>query len=625
MESEKRFRSLIYNSSDIIRILDEEETILFDSPSSSRILGYPDGSLISSNTFDYIHPEDFERVKNAFLDVVYSRNTNIPTEYRIRRSDGKYIHVELIGQNLIRDPAINGIVVTTHPIENQKVAEMEIRKMADDHSIAYGELSLREEELREQYKRLKNQDRAFQQSEEMFRTVVHHSLDGIIIVNENGTILFTNNAALQITGASDASELFLKSSLTDFVAPETRDEVIRDFKELFDGKEGNFSHFKILTLNDEEKWVESIGKSIIFKNQSCILSSIRDVTDRKRDEEKLRKVTDELQQIFQNMINAFVIFESVFDEAGNYVSFRFGHFNETFARVSKMRYEDVKGKDVFEVWPETEQSWVEAFGRVAMTGIPYVFEMYHESTKGWYHCNVYRPTDSKDQVCVIFEDITERIMMNKALQKANSQLNLLNSITRHDINNEITTILLTLDALAECCLDPDSILHIGRIQKATNAIKTQILLTTVYKDLGSQDPQWLRLDLMLSRLSVRSDIACEYFIEDLEIYADSLLEKVFINLLDNSVRHGGDVTKIRIYSRESDESLILVWEDNGIGIAAPEKERIFESGFGRNTGLGLFLVKEILSLTDITIHETGDPGKGARFEIIVPKGGYRVR
>ncbi|NLW77543.1 MAG: hypothetical protein GXY18_14160 [Methanomicrobiales archaeon] len=226
---------------------------------------------------------------------------------------------------------------------------------------------------------------------------------------------------------------------------------------------------------------------------------------------------------------------------------------------------------------------------------------------------------------MIFEDITERIMMNKALQKANSQLNLLNSITRHDINNEITTILLTLDALAECCLDPDSILHIGRIQKATNAIKTQILLTTVYKDLGSQDPQWLRLDLMLSRLSVRSDIACEYFIEDLEIYADSLLEKVFINLLDNSVRHGGDVTKIRIYSRESDESLILVWEDNGIGIAAPEKERIFESGFGRNTGLGLFLVKEILSLTDITIHETGDPGKGARFEIIVPKGGYRVR
>jgi signal transduction histidine kinase len=65
-------------------------------------------------------------------------------------------------------------------------------------------------------------------------------------------------------------------------------------------------------------------------------------------------------------------------------------------------------------------------------------------------------------------------------------------------------------------------------------------------------------------------------------------------------------------------------EDNGIGIPPGEKEKIFEKGIGKNTGLGLFLAKEILSITGITIRENGTPGKGAMFEITVPKGMYRV-
>ena len=101
--------------------------------------------------------------------------------------------------------------------------------------------------------------------------------------------------------------------------------------------------------------------------------------------------------------------------------------------------------------------------------------------------------------------------------------------------------------------------------------------------------------------------------------------KVFFNLLDNSIRHGGRVTEIRVSSHRTDTELTLVWEDNGVGIPAGKKKKIFERGFGKNTGYGLFLVWEILSLTGITIRETGEPGKGARFEIAVPKGEYRLR
>jgi signal transduction histidine kinase len=102
-----------------------------------------------------------------------------------------------------------------------------------------------------------------------------------------------------------------------------------------------------------------------------------------------------------------------------------------------------------------------------------------------------------------------------------------------------------------------------------------------------------------------------------------MLEKVFYNLLDNSIRHGERVTEIRISSCMSGQDPTVVWEDNGIGIPADEKEKIFERGYGKNTGLGMFLVREILSLTGITIQETGEPGKGVRFEMIVPRGGFR--
>jgi signal transduction histidine kinase len=112
-------------------------------------------------------------------------------------------------------------------------------------------------------------------------------------------------------------------------------------------------------------------------------------------------------------------------------------------------------------------------------------------------------------------------------------------------------------------------------------------------------------------------------VQGVTVFADPMLEKVFSNLLDNSIRHGEHVTEIRVSTQKSGDDVVVVWEDNGIGVAAHEKERIFERGFGKNTGLGMFLIREILSLTAITIKETGAPGKGARFEIVVPKEAYR--
>jgi len=69
--------------------------------------------------------------------------------------------------------------------------------------------------------------------------------------------------------------------------------------------------------------------------------------------------------------------------------------------------------------------------------------------------------------------------------------------------------------------------------------------------------------------------------------------------------------------------MALICEDDGLGVPEHLKEAIFRRGHYNNNGYGLFLAREVLSLTNLPLRETGTPGKGARFEILIPEGSYR--
>ena len=81
--------------------------------------------------------------------------------------------------------------------------------------------------------------------------------------------------------------------------------------------------------------------------------------------------------------------------------------------------------------------------------------------------------------------------------------------------------------------------------------------------------------------------------------------------------------RITLTAEVSDGDLVVTWEDDGVGVSGEDKKRLFERGFGKHTGLGLFLSREILGLTGITITENGIPGSGARFVVRVPAGKWR--
>jgi signal transduction histidine kinase len=110
---------------------------------------------------------------------------------------------------------------------------------------------------------------------------------------------------------------------------------------------------------------------------------------------------------------------------------------------------------------------------------------------------------------------------------------------------------------------------------------------------------------------------------DLEIFADPLFEKALFNIMENVLEHGMSATEVTLRFEQKPESLLLIIEDNGVGIAPEEKNMIFDRGYGKGSGLGLFLVREVLSITGMTIRETGTRGKGTRFEVTVPHGAFQ--
>jgi signal transduction histidine kinase len=164
-------------------------------------------------------------------------------------------------------------------------------------------------------------------------------------------------------------------------------------------------------------------------------------------------------------------------------------------------------------------------------------------------------------------------------------------------------------------------------ETAVRSIEDQIMFTRDYQDLGIAVPEWQNVNTSVQKavagLPMR-DILAEADRSDLEIYADPLFGKVFYNLIENALNYGGAKMKtIRVSSEVSEREMIIVCEDDGAGISLDDKKHLFTRGFGKHTGLGLFLTREILAITGITITENGEPGKGARFRITVPEGAYR--
>ena len=225
-----------------------------------------------------------------------------------------------------------------------------------------------------------------------------------------------------------------------------------------------------------------------------------------------------------------------------------------------------------------------------------------------------------------FQDITDRKKIELSLKTAQKKLSLLNTTTFQDVLNSIFALSGYMQILHDANTDEKLSEYHDAASSLIHRVEESLKYAKYYQDLGIHPPKWHNVNLAflnaISHLDL-SHLSRTMELENLECFADPLLEFAFYTIMENIVIHSKTATKISISYVPAGENLLLIIEDNGIGIPDIRKERVFEKSFVRKKGLGLYFVCEILSITGMTIRETGIPGEGTRLEIGIPSGAFR--
>jgi PAS domain S-box-containing protein len=526
---------------------------------------------------------EYRPALDAALKALIEQDTPYDIEFEIRRpADGSLRHIHSIAEY---DPANHIVFGVIHDITESKRTEHLIREMNDTFSQA--------------------------------QTIAHL---GSWQYDVGKNLIEWSDETYHIFGYEPGKFNPVLEKIRERIHPDDLPLHDRVLAEAIATHRYQTAEYRIIREDGTVRTIFGNGKVILDKTGSVVrvIGVIQDITGRVQAEEALRESEEKYRALVETSFDGILIHQDgsiVYANAPAIRLFGAGSAKEIIGRTVLSfvppEFHPLVFKRMTSATRETQPVIQEKFlctdGSlidVDVVAIPFVWK-------------------NRPAVHVVFRDITERKRAEDALRNANRQLNLMTSITRHDILNKISVSLGYIGIMKKRSADPALAEYLRKLESATSSIRSEIEFTRVYQDLGTHDPQWQAVDGLLRRISVPASIALTADLEGMEVFADPMLEKVFSNLLDNSVRHGQQVTAIRVTSFQQEGVLTIVWEDNGAGIAADEKDRIFERGFGRNTGLGLFLVREILSLTGIAIRETGTAGNGARFEIMVPKGMFR--
>ncbi|MDD4136516.1 MAG: PAS domain-containing protein [Methanoregula sp.] len=212
-------------------------------------------------------------------------------------------------------------------------------------------------------------------------------------------------------------------------------------------------------------------------------------------------------------------------------------------------------------------------------------------------------------------------------QNINLKLDLLFSITRHDILDNLSVIMSHLERAQLKNTHDEMQQFLDKTIGSIESIRNQIVYMRHLQELGIISPKWQNVGQAFDdavRLLPEHPAEIHTGVDNVEIFADPLLPRIFFNILENSLRNSRqDPHEISFTVRQENDDLLLIYTDNGYSVPGNEKERIFDAGYDQGTVRGMFLIRELLGFTGVTIRETGICGEGVRFEIRVPAGKFR--
>jgi PAS domain S-box-containing protein len=601
--SEKKYRKIFENSGIPTIIVEKDTKISLSNNKFRQFVGFSQKEIDGKKKWtDFVAPDQVGTV-TGFLKRCGTMTVQVPGDCSVGLIDRKR-QIRLVSVNAAAIPGTRRFIISflenPHDSSRERETGYETQKMAG---------------------------------------VIYNIPEPTFAIDREGKVIAWNRAIEELTGILAAD--ILGKGNREYATPFFRDRrsMIIDLVFASDGEIEKMGYREIQwtgnTLSAETTIFTVDGKSRIIReiaspvfNRSGDLDgaieSITDFTQLKQQGTALRDAESKCMIILENIASAVAIIEE--DATISYI-------NPEFEKIIGYVRDEVEGR---KKWTEfvapVELERMKKYEYECRTNpenaaAPIEFQFIRFDGQLRYGSLSMTPVPDTGRMILSLADRSSKMQEEDALQRANRKLNVFSCIARHEILNHLTVVKGYIELSREQVRDPAFLLRsFDKELAAANAIQNLITFTRDYQNIGIQPPAWYNLNGMIKTASLGvplGTVALSVDTDRVEIYADHLLEKVFFHLIDNAIRYGRKIRNLRFFCEESFEELLIICEDDGIGIPPDAKEKIFDRQFFQNTGLDMYLSRQILSITNISIRETGIYGTGARFEIRVPKGVYR--
>jgi PAS domain S-box-containing protein len=586
---ESYLRQITENIQDMLLLIDMNAICTYASFSIKWILGYEPSEIIGKSIYQLIHPDDLTKAMEIGEKALENRS-GVKLEVRCRRAGGSYALMEGVGKILTDEKGqVTGIVITCRDITERKKAEDSVRE-----------------------------------SEEKYRKLFEEAIDAIFIADaETGILIDCNRAATKLVGRAESEIIGMPQR---FLHPEeTRGKFSETFKQHLTGKEGQVIEAQIITKNGEVRDVAIKANLIEINGRKMLRGEFRDVTESKKISEKNRFQARLLNAVGQAVIAT--------DMSGNIT-----YWNRAAEQLYGWSEAEVIGRNIVDVTPaETSkehakdilnrliggESWSGEFLAKRRDGTPFpaiVTDAPIINDKGELIGIIGVSTDITEQKWMqeVFDDAIGKVV------ELNEKLQVVGSLSRHDIRNKLAAVNGRIFLLKKRLSgNAEALLQLKEMELAAQQMLRILEFERIYEQVGVEELKYIDVERHLNEaVSLFSDLKGAELINEchgLTVLADSMLRQIFYNLIDNSLKYGEKISKIRVHYKQEENQLKLIYGDNGIGMPEEMKSNLFQEGFGKGTGYGLYLIKRICEAYGWTMQETGKHGQGAQFTMTVPK------
>jgi PAS domain S-box-containing protein len=475
----------------------------------------------------------------------------------------------------------------------------------------------------------KKTEESLRESEEKFRGIFESATDTMILLDTAGRILDVNKKAIEVYGGSKEELIgkhFTRVCL-GIVSPAIIPKVVKAFAEGLANKKPRLN-VTIKNKKGQKIPLECSNSFLKLDNKSVGLLVIgRDVAERKRAEEELVTSETKYRSLVEQSLQGIVVAQGpvphlVFANAA--MSRILGYTPEELTSLSPQETTGL-------VHPEDRGVFFGRFkdrleGKPALSHYE-VRGIRKDGTVVWLELSSSRiEYNGHPAVQATFLDITERKKVLERLRVLNEKLGVVGKLTRHDVRNKLSAVIgntyLTKKTLPN---DHKALDYLKEIELACRQTTRVLDFAAAYESLGVEGLTLMDMDKAVeeavSLISELKGVKVVNNCQGLTVMADSALRQLFFNLFENSLKHGKKVSQIKIHFEEGKDRLKLFYEDNGVGVPKANKPKLFHGGFttGKGLGYGLSLIKSMMEIYGWTIEEEGEPGKGAKFVMTIPK------